>query len=734
MITLEQYLYQYFEQMRTSLRGQPLLLGGVTGSGGGIGGPPGGFIGYLTQTRVAYDLSEASSNLTPISGASLLDNLNHIRNRITVLETISGIDSINISLSGLTTYSGITTIDFSGNIGVTQSGNTAFVFIPSGVSPSISGYLKADGTIPLTADWDSGNQIISTKGIKVDYPTINNDSTNHIVLFGSTVDYPYDYDITPKIVIKDPINDAVSTTNVSITNPGFTGSLTGWTVTGGGTGWYYYYNFAKHDAGNIDELTQNLTFTAGTVKCIISFSMYGGTAGNLTAYLDTNKGDTLSYNNSGGYETYLSFTATTTMTLRIVPSIDYDGYIDNVSIKILSDISANPVIIFENYSTTTKISEMRFANSNVYIGDHAGENHSTGTNNVGIGNFALYYHYKGNSNVAVGQSALNSNRLGSNNVAIGTQALYSNIRGKNNIAIGSTAGYSETGDNKLYIDISTTSTPLIYGEFDTKLIKINGALQTSDNKITLAGNSLGLTGGNFSIDPTGQSTGDILTYSGTSWIAYDLGLGTNIGVTNSGILFGNINSGSYTNIDKIDGTITLLGNATVFEDIKVNILNAKTGITAPTDEVGFRGNANFYARNFVHTQADEVQFDIEIPHNWKKGGLLYPHVHFSPWITGSGTSKFNLEYYWTNIDNSFPASTSAYSMTKTWGTDQQWYHLVASGVTPMTSSGMEMSSILKCRLYRDNSIDGNFPGKVTILYFDLHYEIDSLGSREEYNK
>lgn len=71
-----------------------LILGGIQGSGGGIGGPPGGFVGYLPQTRIAYDLSELASSGTATSG-SLLDNLNHIRYRIEQLETVSGVTVVN---------------------------------------------------------------------------------------------------------------------------------------------------------------------------------------------------------------------------------------------------------------------------------------------------------------------------------------------------------------------------------------------------------------------------------------------------------------------------------------------------------------------------------------------------------------------------------------------------------------------------------------------------------------
>ncbi len=42
--------------------------------------------------------------------------------------------------------------------------------------------------------------------------------------------------------------------------------------------------------------------------------------------------------------------------------------------------------------------------------------------------------------------------------------------------IGFYAGYSETGSNKLFIDISNTSSPLIYGEFNNDFVTINGKL------------------------------------------------------------------------------------------------------------------------------------------------------------------------------------------------------------------------------------------------------------------
>jgi hypothetical protein len=238
------------------------------------------------------------------------------------------------------------------------------------------------------------------------------------------------------------------------------------------------------------------------------------------------------------------------------------------------------------------------------------------------------------------------------------------------------------------------------------------------------------------VDLTGSGTGDVLYNSGSGWVDYPLGLGSKVTVSGSKIRFGNVTGGNYLEIDTTTGNLRLLGDATTFDDLRIDGLSTRAGVVAPTDETGFRGNNAFQVRNFVHNQADEVQFDIQLPHSWKEGGLLYPHVHFAPWIssTGAKAAQFILEYYFANVGEQFPASPSTYTMTKTWAVDQQWYHLIAGNATALTSTGKTLSSILKCRLYRDNTVSNNLAGKVAFLYFDIHYEVDGFGSDGEYEK
>lgn len=102
-------------------------------------------------------------------------------------------------------------------------------------------------------------------------------------------------------------------------------------------------------------------------------------------------------------------------------------------------------------------------------------NNTTGTKNLALGFFSATANTTGANNAAIGAYALGTNITGSTNVAIGGSSLYG-VLGSGNIGIGYQAGYSETGSNKLYIENTTSSTPLIGGDFSTDKVGINTAI------------------------------------------------------------------------------------------------------------------------------------------------------------------------------------------------------------------------------------------------------------------
>lgn len=140
-----------------------------------------------------------------------------------------------------------------------------------------------------------------------------------------------------------------------------------------------------------------------------------------------------------------------------------------------------------NYNTALGTYAMRFSAGgyNTAVGGNAlagnGSTPSNGTLNVALGYGASQSNISGSSNVSAGYEALVLNTSGSNNVALGYQAL-NNTLGTGNVAIGYRAGYAETGSNKLYIDNTNSTSPLIGGDFSGSKVGINRTMTNLDSR------------------------------------------------------------------------------------------------------------------------------------------------------------------------------------------------------------------------------------------------------------
>jgi trimeric autotransporter adhesin len=137
--------------------------------------------------------------------------------------------------------------------------------------------------------------------------------------------------------------------------------------------------------------------------------------------------------------------------------------------------------------------QMNGAEWNTFIGAYSGMWASTGTSNVGIGTSAGYsngaalqntylgsaaggFHSIGDKNIYVGYMSGYNQNTGSNNIFLGSEAGYNSTNVTGNILIGYRAGYNETSSNRLYIENSSAdkNSALVYGEFDTKKLTVNG--------------------------------------------------------------------------------------------------------------------------------------------------------------------------------------------------------------------------------------------------------------------
>ena len=186
-----------------------------------------------------------------------------------------------------------------------------------------------------------------------------------------------------------------------------------------------------------------------------------------------------------------------------------------------------------------------------------------------------------------------------------------------------------------------------------------------------------------------------------------------------------------------DGTLVFNNDATVWEDLMVPGLSVGAGASAP-DLVAFgpSGNLQIYAFDGGST-LEQVYFSVQMQHSWKLGSTIKPHVHWTPTTAGAGNVKWNFEYSWASFTGSgsptaFPAPTTISVVQAASGI--AWAHQL-SALPDIDGTGQGLSSMLVCRLYRNPAdVQDTYASDAAFLQFDVHYEMDTVGSRQPTSK
>ena len=181
----------------------------------------------------------------------------------------------------------------------------------------------------------------------------------------------------------------------------------------------------------------------------------------------------------------------------------------------------------------------------------------------------------------------------------------------------------------------------------------------------------------------------------------------------------------------------------VWDDYMIPGLSVKTSGASPPDMAGgFAGDntLDLYVFNGVNP-LEQVFFTLQLPHAWKQGSTIYPHVHFSPTHTNDGDTnervvRFGFEYTWANVNSIFGAPATLNLDSDPFVPNVSlWKHLIAKNAGGIAGTGKAVSSMLVCRLFRDPADAADtYPQDVALLQFDIHYEVDGLGSDLQYSK
>jgi len=190
-----------------------------------------------------------------------------------------------------------------------------------------------------------------------------------------------------------------------------------------------------------------------------------------------------------------------------------------------------------------------------------------------------------------------------------------------------------------------------------------------------------------------------------------------------------------------DGTVILHGTAGTYDDLRVDGSRVQnSGVTAPAWAVFVGG---LYSNFFENTKDQSVYFNVQMPHAWKEGSDLAAHVHWTtkPTATAPGANRvlWGIEYQWVNIASNILGTNSTstgYAVITPNGTTLDAGEHAITPVGTISGSGMTLSSVLVCRVFRTGSdaTYDTYTGDAALLSIDFHFQIDSFGSSTEYTK
>ena len=134
---------------------------------------------------------------------------------------------------------------------------------------------------------------------------------------------------------------------------------------------------------------------------------------------------------------------------------------------------------------------------------------------------------------------------------------------------------------------------------------------------------------------------------------------------------------------------------------------------------------------FPPDKITEIDGSEQLPHEWVEGSTVYPHAHIVAPDGLSGDITFKFEYTWCDMQEVMDIVSQSITVTVPNDSTPRKHVIVHLPPVGIDGTGKKISSVFKYCFARLGTEDTDtYQSKVFLLEFDIHVEVNTLGSRQ----
>ena len=187
-------------------------------------------------------------------------------------------------------------------------------------------------------------------------------------------------------------------------------------------------------------------------------------------------------------------------------------------------------------------------------------------------------------------------------------------------------------------------------------------------------------------------------------------------------------TGTEIDLDVNEGLENQPKSNPVWTDLKFPATQAKVGVTSKPD-------FDYTNLGYLMPQNDtteQLSFIGQMPHEWKLESELRPHIHYIQSAAAQPTFIMNYRIYKNGDSVPTISGLSTADGSKGVFPYTSGNILQIASFPAIDTTGIDaVSAVLDIVIYRD---DNDVTGDVLLKEFDIHYQVDQQGSRQEFVK